>query len=247
MERRVALIAPSASYVGPALARSLAARDHDLVLASPSEDLVRELEAAGCTVAAVPDAGDLAEPDTCERLVAAALERFGRLDAACMFSGAILLGRFLDTTVDDLHHIARGNLDAPYQFLQAVVGPMVERGDGQVLVITSATAARPHQERRCTPPHVRRPRCWSAMSLPSTPATVSRSMPSARTSWTSRSSCRANGIADDPERRARVEAMVPVGRLGTMEEFASFCSVLLDGTSRFQTGQFFSYSGGWSD
>jgi hypothetical protein len=39
---------------------------------------------------------------------------------------------------------------------------------------------------------------------------------------------------------------VPLGRLGTMEEFASFCMPYVDGTSRFTTGQFTSYSGGWS-
>ena len=57
---------------------------------------------------------------------------------------------------------------------------------------------------------------------------------------------RANGLEGNPERRAKVEAAVPMGRLGQMDEFANFCAVLLDGTSRFQTGQFFSYSGGWS-
>ncbi len=34
-------------------------------------------------------------------------------------------------------------------------------------------------------------------------------------------------------------------RLGTMDELARFTSVLLDGSSRFQTGQFFDFSGGW--
>jgi 3-oxoacyl-[acyl-carrier protein] reductase len=52
--------------------------------------------------------------------------------------------------------------------------------------------------------------------------------------------------ADDPERRRRIEAQGPAGRLGTMEELAAFTAALLDGRSRFQTGQFFSYSGGWS-
>jgi NAD(P)-dependent dehydrogenase (short-subunit alcohol dehydrogenase family) len=56
---------------------------------------------------------------------------------------------------------------------------------------------------------------------------------------------RANGITD-AESRAKVEAMVPLGRLGSMEEFASFCMPYVDGTSRFTTGQFTSYSGGWS-
>src|SRR5260221_476679 len=52
--------------------------------------------------------------------------------------------------------------------------------------------------------------------------------------------------AEDPERRAQVEQQVPLRRLGTMAELAEFTAVLLDGRSRFQAGQFFSFSGGWS-
>lgn len=55
---------------------------------------------------------------------------------------------------------------------------------------------------------------------------------------------RANRITDD-ESRAKVEAMVPMRRLGTMDEFAHFCLPYLDGTSRFTTGQFTAYAGGW--
>ncbi|MFN8017856.1 MAG: hypothetical protein U0P45_07005 [Acidimicrobiales bacterium] len=44
--------------------------------------------------------------------------------------------------------------------------------------------------------------------------------------------------------RAKIEAQVPFGRLGTMEEFAHFCMPYVDGTSRFTTGQFTAYAGG---
>ena len=49
----------------------------------------------------------------------------------------------------------------------------------------------------------------------------------------------------DAEGRARVEAMVPMGRLGTMEELAHMALPFIDGTSRFTTGQFVGYAGGW--
>ena len=55
----------------------------------------------------------------------------------------------------------------------------------------------------------------------------------------------ATGAGSDPDRRAAMEAQVPMRKLGTMEELAAFTSGLLDGTSRFQTGQFFDFSGGW--
>ena len=53
--------------------------------------------------------------------------------------------------------------------------------------------------------------------------------------------------ADDPEVRRAIEARVPIGRLGQPYEVAHFCASLLDGVNYFQTGQFFSLSGGWSD
>jgi len=34
--------------------------------------------------------------------------------------------------------------------------------------------------------------------------------------------------------------------LGTLEEFASFSMAFLDGQSRFTTGQFVGYAGGWA-
>ena len=51
--RRVALIADGSFFVGPALARVLAARDHDIAIAHPLDGLVDELEALGSTVAVI--------------------------------------------------------------------------------------------------------------------------------------------------------------------------------------------------
>jgi 3-oxoacyl-[acyl-carrier protein] reductase len=56
---------------------------------------------------------------------------------------------------------------------------------------------------------------------------------------------RASG-GTDPDVRAKLEAQVPLGRLGTVEEFAAFCLPFVDGTSRFTTGQFVAYAGGWA-
>ena len=52
--------------------------------------------------------------------------------------------------------------------------------------------------------------------------------------------------ADRPRRAGPIEAQVPLGRLGTMEEFAAFCMPFIDGSSRFTTGQFVAYAGGWA-
>jgi 3-oxoacyl-[acyl-carrier protein] reductase len=54
----------------------------------------------------------------------------------------------------------------------------------------------------------------------------------------------ANGVTDD-ESRAKVEAMVPMRRLGSLDEASHMAMAFLDGTSRFTTGQFVAYAGGW--
>ncbi len=108
----------------------------------------------------VTGARDLSQPEAADRLVAAGLDRFGRLDAAVAFSGMIVIGRFLESSVEDLHTVVQGCLEAPYRFLRAVVPAMVERGEGQVLVITSASGCARRPARRSTRPLGRGRTCW---------------------------------------------------------------------------------------
>ena len=108
MSRRVAIVSDAASYVGPNLARLLAERGHDLVVGDPTEGLVGELEAAGAAVEAVQGVRDLAKPGTAEQLVKAARTRFGRIDSATAFTGRIVVGRFLRSSIDELRAALTG-------------------------------------------------------------------------------------------------------------------------------------------
>jgi NAD(P)-dependent dehydrogenase (short-subunit alcohol dehydrogenase family) len=243
--RRVALINPATAYVGPALARLLAAAGHDLVLGDPRPELIEELDLLGAAVEAVPGVGDPLGPEGAERLTQAALDRFGRIDAAVTFSGAIVTGRFLTSTASDLQAAIDGCLFPPFHFLRAVVPPMVEAKEGQVLVITSASAARP------TPgaPLYSAARAGATHLVRNVADEVARhgvQVNAVGTNFMDFPAFRAAMGADDPEVRRKIESRVPLGRLGTMEEFAHFCLPYVDGTSRFTTGQFTSYAGGWS-
>jgi 3-oxoacyl-[acyl-carrier protein] reductase len=243
--KRVALVADASFYVGPSLARELARREHNLVLGDPAEGLVDELTALGVEVEAVLGVRNLADPESAQKLVAAAQARFGRIDSAAAFSGRVVTGKFLDSTLEDLHSVVQGCLEAPYHFLKAVVPVMVEQGDGQVLVMTSATAARPSRNASL----YSSARAGATMMVKNVAAEVARNGVQVNAVGTNFMDfpefLRASG-ANDPEIRARIEAAVPLGRLGTVEEFASFCMPFIDGTSKFTTGQFIAYAGGWA-
>lgn len=244
-ERRVALIHNATDYVGPALARLLAARGCDLVLGDPAPGLVDELTGTGADVLALDHIGSAADPASSSALVAAALDRHGRIDAAALFSGQIVTGRFLDHTADDLARVVRGCVEPPFHFLQAVLPPMLERRKGQILVITSASAARAtkgaplYSSARAAATHLVR-------NVAAEVAGAGVQVNAVGTNFMDFPAFRAATGADDPATRATIEAAVPMHRLGTMEELAAMCAVFLDGTSGFTTGQFVAYAGGWA-
>jgi len=244
MTKRTVLVSDAAGYVGPNLARLLAGRDHDLVVGDPAPGLVDDLRAAGAEVEVVEGVRDLSKAESSERLVAAALDRFGRIDAAVAFTGRIVVGRFLRSTVDDMRAALTGCVEAPYHFLRTVVPPMVESGAGQVLVFTSAAGARP------TPgaPLYSSARAGANMLVRNVAAEVvdkGVQVNAIGTNFMDFPEFLKANRAEDPEGRARVESMVPMGRLGTLDELAHFTLPFVDGTSRFTTGQFVAFAGGW--
>jgi 3-oxoacyl-[acyl-carrier protein] reductase len=241
------LIAGAGWYVGPPLARLLADRGHDLVLGDPESSLVDELVAGGAQVEVVSGVGDLADELSAPRLVEAALARFGRIDAATMSSGVIVTGKFFDAaSFEDFQLAVRGCMEAPYRFLKGVIPPMIERGEGgQVLIQTSAAGVRAtrgaplYSAARAGANHLMR-------NVADEVARHGVQVNGVGTNFMDFPGFLAANKADTPEGRARVEALVPMKRLGTMEEFAAFCAVFLDGTSGFTTGQFVPYAGGWA-
>jgi NAD(P)-dependent dehydrogenase (short-subunit alcohol dehydrogenase family) len=242
-DRPVAVITDAAEYVGPALARLLAPT-HDLVVGDPQNGLVGELERLNATVVEVRDVRDLTRPAAADELVVAALDAFGRLDSAIAFTGRIVVGRFVRSSVEDLRTVLTGCVEAPYHFLRRVVPTMTERGGGQVLLFTSAAGARP------TPgaPLYSSARAAANMLVRNVAAEVADrnvQVNAIGTNFMDFPGFLKANRADDADGRARVEAIVPMRRLGTMAELAHFALPFVDGKSRFTTGQFVAFAGGW--
>lgn len=243
--RRVALINDGSFYVGPPLAKRLAESGHDIVIGNPADGLLQELESLGAKAVGVDDVRDLSKPETAPTLVAAAMKAFGRIDCAVMSSGLIVTGSLVKSSREDLDKVYSGCVVAPYEFLKAVLPVMVEQKGGQVLVITSASGSRP------TPgaPLYSSMRAGATMMAKNAAQEMARhnvQVNSVGTNYMDFPEFRRATGADDPEVRKKIESQVPLGRLGTLDEFAHFCLPYLDGRSTFATGQYVSFSGGWS-
>jgi 3-oxoacyl-[acyl-carrier protein] reductase len=252
---RVAVITHADSYVGPSLARVLARTGHRFVLhtqrtggAQPDgtdvDDMAEELRGLGSQCEVLRGA-DLTAPEGNEMVVDAAMSTFGRIDAACLVTGLITTGAFLGITTDTWDRQKRTNLDMVFHGLQSFLPPMLSAGSGQIVVFTSATGARPEPKvsiysatRAGANALVRAVGLEHAASGVTVNAIGTNYMdfPGFR---------QASGYERD-DLRERILSQVPMHRLGGLDELAEFTAVLLDGRSRFQTGQFFSFSGGWS-
>lgn len=86
--------------------------------------------------------GDVTEPSTCDRIVAEALERFGRVDTLVNNAGVFLSKPFTDYTEQDYLRVVALNLTAFFHLTQRVVACMLPRRTGHIVTITTTLAER---------------------------------------------------------------------------------------------------------
>jgi NAD(P)-dependent dehydrogenase (short-subunit alcohol dehydrogenase family) len=263
-DRRVALLHNAGSFANPCLARRLAQSGHDLMVHEPRPGMVEELRALGVTVEAIGNdalgpAPDLT-PESYQALVDRTLDRFGRIDAASLlpprgtYPGSIR-GRLLDAPVEHIEAMG-GYLSLTAYALRAVIPAMQVNGagrGGQILVFTSDAGARPeagwplYGAARAGQNFLIR-----AAALEHAHEGIQINALGSKNAITAGFPYAPPGAATDSavtlgDWARPLLAETPLGRLGTMEELAAFAISLLDGSNRFQTAQYFSFSGGWSE
>jgi NAD(P)-dependent dehydrogenase (short-subunit alcohol dehydrogenase family) len=82
--------------------------------------------------------GDISDRATAERVVAAAIERFGRIDTLVNNAGIFVAKPFTDYTEGDFASVIGVNLDGFFHTTQLVIPHMINQGGGQVINITSS-------------------------------------------------------------------------------------------------------------
>jgi len=88
-------------------------------------------------VAAV--AGDIAEPATADRIVATAIERFGRVDTLINNAGVFISKPFTEYTVADYEFVTAVNLTGFFHITQRAIAQMPAQGQGGHVVDVTTT------------------------------------------------------------------------------------------------------------
>jgi ketoreductase RED2 len=142
---QVALVTGSSSGIGEATARRLAAEGATVIVNSSSS--VRDGERiAGELPGACYVQGNVAVEADCTRLVAAALERYGRLDILINNAGttALIPHADLDAVTDEIfHRILDTNLLGTWYLTRAAMPHLRQSPAGVVINVTSIAGVRP--------------------------------------------------------------------------------------------------------
>jgi NAD(P)-dependent dehydrogenase (short-subunit alcohol dehydrogenase family) len=246
--KRVVLMNDASMQIGPPIAIELAKSGHNLVIAQPADGLVSELKSHGAEVVFVPGIeqegpNDDIQPGSTQKLVDAAMKKFGGFDAAYIRTAIHLKGDILTTTPDVMQKIYESNFLAVLYSLQSLMPPLMKAGSGQILVLTSATGGQPY---------------YDMMGYSSMRAAANMAIRCAAMTGAPKGVC-VNALGTNfinypdavrtlggPEKMAVVSKSIPVGRYGEPEEAAHTAVTFLDGRNMFATGMFVPMAGGYN-
>ncbi|WP_433516573.1 SDR family NAD(P)-dependent oxidoreductase [Nonomuraea sp. CA-143628] len=82
--------------------------------------------------------GDIADPVTAERVIAAGIERFGRIDTLVNNAGIFIAKPFTDYTAADYAAVSGVNLTGFFQITQLAIPYMLAQGGGHIVNITTS-------------------------------------------------------------------------------------------------------------
>jgi len=240
---RVAIVTGASSGLGARFATVLAEAGAQVVAAARRLDRLDEL--ARTHPAVHPVRCDITDDDDRAQLVAAALERFGRIDVCVNNAGVSSGGPERQATLESFRAVMRLNVDALFGLSQAVAGPMREQGSGSVINISSMFSL------------------VASAPVPDAGYVASKGAVNGLTrelaaQW-ARDGVRVNAIApgffpsemtaelvDDERSQRWFERQCPMGRPGRIDELDGVLLFLASDASSYCTGQVITVDGGWT-
>jgi len=245
LEGKTVLITGGSTGIGAAAAVGAARQGADVAINYLGDDdaadlVIAELEAMGRRAIAVK--GDVAEPATATDFVTRAVAALGRVDVLVSNAGICPFHAFLDMPPETLQRTMAVNLHGAFYMVQAAANQMVAQGSGGAIIAVSSISALVGGE-------------FQTHYTP-TKAGVHSLMQSAAIAL-GKYGIRCNSVLPgtilteinredlaDSEKRDRMAARVPLGRLGEPGDLAGPIVFLASDMARYVTGAALLVDGG---
>ncbi len=244
LEGKVAVVTGGTSGIGRALSIGLAEAGADVVATARREQQVEEtasaIEAAGRKTLRM--ASDVCDRASLERLLAAVLKQFGKVDILVNCAGIIKRAPTLDFPEEEWTNILNTNLTGTLRACQVFGRHMLERGYGRIVNIASLNSFISLSE------------VAAYAASKSGVASLTRSL---AVEW-SKKGVNVNAVApgvfrtdlnakllDSTARGQELLMRTPMGRFGKTEELIGATVFLASDSASFVTGQVLAVDGGF--
>ncbi len=176
----VSVVTGGTSGIGLATAMALLTKGSNVVINARAEkaDLFDKLCALGAPSGArcVFAAGDASAPETSQKVVSAALDAFGRVDAVVHSAGGPAAGTILDLSPERWMEAFAVHVHSAFHLFRAAHGPLSARGRlGHLFYRRQphfVAAPEPSPIRSSRPPSSSLPAHWRAIMRPKTSASI---------------------------------------------------------------------------
>lgn len=230
-EQRVAIITGASQGIGAGLAKAFRERGYAVIATARS---IRPTE----DPAIVTIAGDIADPDTAQRILDEAIERFGRIDTLINNAGIYIGKPFTDYTLQDFNTLIAVNLGGFFHTTTRTIKHMLDQGHGHVVNVSTTLVEHADSSR---------PAALQTLTKGGLGA-VTRSLAVEYASRGLRINAVSLGVIKTPlydgSSYARMGALHPIGRVGDIEDVVG--GVLYLESAPFVTGEILHIDGGQS-
>lgn len=228
-EQKVVIVTGASQGIGAAVVNAFRERNYRVVATSRSIPASDDADIA--TVQ-----GNIADAATAQKVIAAALERFGRIDTLVNNAGIFIAKPFEAYTPEDYEAVMSINVHGFFHITQRALAEMSRKRSGHVVNITASLVDRPRAAR---------PAAMAALTKGGLNA-VTRSLSIEYAPLGIRVNAVAPGIVKTPmhprEKHHALAQLQPLGRLGEAADIAE--AVLYLESASYVTGEILHVDGG---